>query len=131
MKISLSDISGLMAVQHRILKGQRKKTDLRQRDWEVLFACYRLSLAQYPFTAAKVQDYMEQAYFLPCLYDSIKALVEKAYIKVVIPAKPFKPESYQLTYKGVKSVSEFTEGLQRLFEEKEVKLIGRGIKAIW
>ncbi|RNI24163.1 hypothetical protein [Rufibacter latericius] len=70
MSIPASDISSILTVQHRILKELKKKTGLWQRDWEVLCACQRLSLAKHPFTASKVDAYLSGAYFLPSLYYS-------------------------------------------------------------
>ncbi|KAA3437086.1 hypothetical protein [Rufibacter hautae] len=131
MNIPLSDISGILAVQHRVLKDLKKKTGLRQRDWEVLCACQRLSLAKYPFTTAKVDAYLSGAYFLHCLYDSVNALLEKGYIKVVVPGKPFRPESYQMTYKGSSLVSRCSGEMWRLWEEQDGELTGIPRHKVW
>jgi hypothetical protein len=60
------ELAGIMAIQHQVVKRLKKKHGLRQRDWEILCACYMLSLAKYPFTAAKLNKYLASSYFLPC-----------------------------------------------------------------
>ncbi|GAB2545315.1 hypothetical protein [Rufibacter soli] len=131
MNLPLPDLSGLMAVQHRILKDLKKKAGLRQRDWEVLCACQRLSLAKYPFTAAKVDAYLSGAYFLPCLYDSIQMLLGKGYVRVVVPGKPFRPESYEMTYSGRTLVQKSLESMRSLYEKKDLDLIGKISGRLW
>ncbi|GGK64093.1 hypothetical protein ACD591_01145 [Rufibacter glacialis] len=131
MNIPLSDLPGIMAAQHRVLKDLKKKTGLRQRDWEVLCACQRLSLASYPFTAAKVDAFLQGAYFLPCLYDSLKVLLGKGYLRVVVPGKPFRPESYELTYGGKCLVMRTAERMFLLSEAQE-KVLGGVVKGrLW
>ncbi|KAA3439901.1 hypothetical protein [Rufibacter hautae] len=131
MNIPYSDISGILAVQHRVLKDLKKKTGIRQRDWEVLCACQRLSLAKYPFTASKLDAYLSGAYFLPCLYDSINVLLERGYIKVVVQGKPFRPESYEMAYQGTALVKRCSDEMRRLWEVNDEELAGRGIRRIW
>ncbi|RNI28845.1 hypothetical protein [Rufibacter latericius] len=131
MNIPYLDISGILAVQHRVLKDLKKKTGLRQRDWEVLCACQRLSLAKYPFTTAKVDTYLSGAYFLHCLYDSINLLLEKGYIRVVVEGKPFRPESYEMTYEGSSLVKRCSDEMRRLWERQEENLSGKMVDRFW
>lgn len=120
-----------MAVQHRVLKDLKKKTGLRQRDWEVLCACDRLALANYPFTAAKIDAYMLGAYFLPCIYDSINVLLGKGFIQVVVPGKPFRPESYELNSTGKALVRECTNRLRCLYEQQDERVVGIPLSRVW
>jgi len=120
-----NQIAGIMAIQHQVIKQIKKETGLRQRDWEILCACYMLSLAKFPFTAAKLNEYLAGSYFLPCLYDSINVLLDNAYISIFVPGKPFKPEGYELTYKGRQLVKEFSDEIRRLSEEQEYNTTGK------
>jgi hypothetical protein len=131
MNFPLSDLPGLMAVQHRVLKDLKKKTGLRQRDWEVLCACDRLAQANYPFIASKVDDYLLGAYFLPCVYDSINVLLGKGYIRVVVPGKPFRPVSYELTYSGRVLVRECADKVRSLYEQQEGRVVGVPLSRVW
>lgn len=131
MLLPLSDLPGLMAVQHNVLKALKKETGLRQRDWEVLCACQRLSLAKYPFTAAKIDAYMQGAYFLPCIYDSVNTLLNKGYIKVVVPGKPFRPELYELTYRGEKLVFNALDEMRHLSERLDQEHVGKISARVW
>lgn len=131
MHLSLSDLPGLMAVQHKVLKALKQETGLRQRDWEVLCACQRLSLLKYPFTVSKIDAYLSGAYFLPCLYDSLRVLLEKHYLKVVVPGKPFRPESYENTYKGTALVRDKMDEMRRLMERQDEGIAGKHTSRIW
>src|SRR5688500_7296802 len=131
MNISFTELPRLMAIQHRVLKDLKKKSGLRQRDWEVLCACQRLSLASYPFTANKINTYLMGAYFLPCLYDSINVLVSKGYLTVVIPGKPFMPELYDISYPGKALVRKLMDEMRHLSERTEIDLIGLVGNRVW
>jgi len=130
MNNPLSEIPRLMAVQHRLIKDLKKKAGLRQRDLEVLCACYMLSKVNYPFTAAKLHDYLQESYFLHSLYDSIKVLIDKLYIKIIVPGKPFRPEGYELTYKGREVIREFSDEIWRLSGEQEYDTTGKSSR-LW
>lgn len=125
MRQFTTELAGLMAIHHRIIKTLKKKHNLRQRDWEILCACYMLSLAKYPFTAAKLNEYLAQSYFLPCLYNSINVLLDQAYITVFIEGRPFYAERYELTWKGRQLVKDYTEQMRRLSDEKEYQTTGK------
>jgi hypothetical protein len=131
MNISLSDLPSIMAVQHCVLKDLKKETGLRQRDWEVLCACQRLSLANYPFTTAKVDAYLQGAYFLPSLYASMGLLLEKGCLRTVVQGKPFRPESYELTYRGSVIVRETMGKIAGLFERLDEELAGKHTARVW
>lgn len=120
-----------MAVQHRVLKELKKKAGLRQRDWEVLCACQRLSLAKYPFTASKVDAYLSGAYFLPSLYGSIQMLLAKGYIRIVVPGKAFRPESYEMTYSDKTLIQKSLESMRSLYEKQDLYLAGKIYERLW
>lgn len=131
MNVPFTDLPRLMALQHRVLKDLKKKSGLRQRDWEVLCACQRLSLAKYPFSATKIDAYLMGAYFLPCLYDSINLLLSKGYLTVVVPGKPFRPELYDLSYTGKTLVRKVMDEMRRLSEQMETELTGLPPNRVW
>jgi hypothetical protein len=120
-----------MAVQHMVLKTLRKKTGLCQRDWEVLCACQRLSLTYYPFTAAKIDDYLQGAYFLPSLYNNLNTLVTKGYLRVVVPGKPFRSESYEFSNEGNALVKRAIEEIRRFAEAMDETLAGKVANRVW
>ncbi|WP_146897751.1 hypothetical protein [Adhaeribacter aerolatus] len=126
-----SDLPGVIAIQHQVLKRLKKKTGLRQRDWEILCACYVLSLAVYPFTAADLNGYLGGSYYLPCLYNSINVLLDKAYITVFVPGKPFQAERYEFTWKGREVVKEYSKEMRHLADEQQYKATGKYPRRLW
>lgn len=126
-----TELPGIMAVQHQVIKQIKKETGLRQRDWEVLCACYMLSMGNYPFTAMKVVEYLGGSYFLPSLYDTIRKLHQRGYIHVIIPGKPFKAEGYEFTYEGRKLVRDYCNQLRQLSDDQEFKVTGKCSKRLW
>jgi hypothetical protein len=114
-----SHIPGLMAAQHLIIRNLKKQLNLRQRDFEILCACYQLSLAKWTFTTAKVAEYLCDSYYLPCIYDSIGVLIHKGYLNVLVPGRPFNPERYEFSPRGIAVVKEYCKEIQRLSEAQE------------
>lgn len=126
-----SDIPGLMAAQHRIIKDLKKHLNLRQRDFEILCACYQLSLAKWTFTTAKVEEYLSGSYFLPSIYDSIGILIRKGYLNVMVPGRPFQPERYEFSHQGVAVVKSYCKEIRQLSEVQEYKVTGRSSNRHW
>jgi hypothetical protein len=119
-----SDLPGVIAIQHQIIKRLKKKTGLLQRDWEILCAGYILSLANYPFTAAMLNEHLGGSYFMP-LYNSINVLLDKAYISIIVPGKPVRPEGYEFTWKGRELVKEYCKEMRHLADEQQYKSTGK------
>lgn len=126
-----SDIPGVMAIQHQVIKQLKRKTGLRQRDWEILCAGYILSLAKYPFTAANLNEHLGESYYLPCLYNSINVLLDKAYITILVPGKPFRAEGYEFTWKGRELVKEYSKVMRHLADEQQYKSTGKYPQRLW
>jgi hypothetical protein len=126
-----SDVPGILSIQHQVIKRLKKKTGLRQRDFEILCACYILFLAVYPFTAAELDKHMGGSYYLPSLYNSINVLLDKAYITVFVPGKPFRAEGYEVTWKGKELVKEYSRELRHLADEQQFKATGKYPQRLW
>src|SRR5688572_8741029 len=112
------DLPGIFAVQHQVIKKLKKQHGLRQRDLEILCVCYQLSLAKFTFTTAKVEEYLQGSYFLPCIYNTMNLLVEKALLNVVVPGKPFQPERYEFSGTGRQLLLKVCDEIRRLSEER-------------
>lgn len=125
------DLPGIFALQHSIIKQMKKKLGLRQRDFEVLCACYQLSLAKFTFTTAKVNDYLQGSYFLHSIYDSMNVLVGKGYLSILVPGKPFNPERYEFSYKGRELVKSICREMRQASETIELQVVGKNSKRLW
>ena len=126
-----SDLPGLMAIQHQVIRLLNKKTGLHQRDWEILCAGYILSLANYPFTASMLNEHLGGSYFMPCLYNTINVLLNKAYITILVPGKPFRAEGYEFTWKGRKLIKEYCKEMRHLADEQQYKATGIYPQRLW
>ncbi|MFB9862469.1 hypothetical protein [Rufibacter immobilis] len=125
------DLPGIFASQHHLIKKLKKEYGLRQRDWEILCACHQLSLSKFTFTTAKVEQYLLGSYYLPSIYESMNLLVTKGYLNILVPGKPFQPERYDLSFKGIQLVKMVCDEVRRISEEQQYKISGRYPARLW
>lgn len=125
------DLAAIFAVQHQVIKKLKKQHGLRQRDWEILCACYQLSLAKFTFTTAKVNEYLSGSYFLPCIYDTMNLLVKKGYLNVIVPGKPFQPERYEFSGNGRQLMSAVCDEAWQISRNQLAEVTGKREKQLW
>lgn len=125
-----SDLLGIFATQHHVIKQLKKQHGLRQRDWEILCARHQLSLG-FTFTTAKVADYLRGSYFLHSIYDSMNLLVANRYLTVLVPGRRFQPERYEFSLKGRQLVKSVCDETRRLSDEQQYRLTGSYPVRLW
>jgi hypothetical protein len=107
-------IISLLAVQHHAIKYIKSKYKLRQRDIEILAACYQLTKENTFFAIADIEKYMKEGYYHCDVHNTITLLTAEGYIQRISERRQwFKPHKYAVQYKGESVLNEYARMLSK------------------